>query len=302
MLFLCTCWLRASAGRKRGFAPSALAAWTVPPPYVSIWYTPRSANSGVPRCPVANERHAHAVPAASAATKRVEPSQKKPCFVISPIGPDDSDTRKKADQVLKYIIRASLSDTYDPVDRADDIKKPGIITLQVVERLINAPMVVADLTDANANVYYELAIRHLVKKPVVHLINEGQQPPFDVAPMRYIPYNLSDLDSVARAVEELRSQAAGLEGGEVTLTIIQFAGMLDSARGEEEKGVLNAVLGIQSALSNLQSDVRQVRAQLSEQLSYVTERVLRQLVVENARWERIDSQAGRLSTLSELPA
>jgi hypothetical protein len=178
--------------------------------------------------------------------------------VISPIGEADSDTRKKADKVLTYIIRAALSDTYDPVDRADDIKKPGIITLQVVEHLINAPMVVADLTDANANVYYELAIRHLVKKPVVHLITEGQQPPFDVAPMRYIPYNLTDLDSVAHAVQELRHQAAALEGGEETLTVIQFAEMLSSPRGKDENQFVSLALGLQSALSNLQSEIRQI--------------------------------------------
>jgi len=40
----------------------------------------------------------------------VEPSQKKDCFVISPIGLDDSDTRKRADQVLRHIIKKALWD------------------------------------------------------------------------------------------------------------------------------------------------------------------------------------------------
>jgi hypothetical protein len=171
--------------------------------------------------------------------------------------------RKRADQVLKYIIKEALSDDY-VVDRADDIKKPGIITLQVIERLMKAPMVVADLTDANANVYYELAIRHFVKQPVVHLITEGQQPPFDVAPMRYIPYELTNLDSVARAAQELRDQAVALERGEVTLTVIQFAEMLSSPRGKDEKEFLNVLLGIQSAIANLQTEVRLVSSQVQE--------------------------------------
>ena len=127
-------------------------------------------------------------------------------------------------------------------------------------------MVVADLTDANANVYYELAIRHLLKKPVVHLITEGQQPPFDVAPMRYVAYNLTDLDSVERAKKELRQQAEALEGGDVTLTVIQFAAMaekLASPRDQEQDPFAVYALGIQSALSNLQSDLRQVATQVS---------------------------------------
>jgi hypothetical protein len=210
---------------------------------------------------VANAKSAHAAPAASAATKPVEPEQKKPCFVISPIGPDNSETRKKADQVLRHIIKKALSDTY-AVERADDISKPGLITLQVIERLMKDPMVVADLTDANANVYYELAIRHFVKKPVVHLIAEGQEPPFDVAQMRYVQYDLTDPDSVERAAQEVRNQVANSEKGEATLTPIQFVEMLDTARDEGKNQFVSLALGIQSALSNLQADVRQVGTQV----------------------------------------
>jgi hypothetical protein len=204
-----------------------------------------------PRCPVASSKPAESAP--------VEPSQRKPCFVISPIGSDDSDIRKRADQVLKHIIKKALSDIYT-VERADDISKPGLITLQIIERLMKAPMVVADLTDANANVYYELAIRHFVKRPVVHLITEGQQPPFDVAQMRYIQYDLTNPDSVERAGLEVREHATACERGEVPFTPIQFVEMLDSARhGEGGDQFVSLALGIQAALSNLQSEVRQIR-------------------------------------------
>jgi hypothetical protein len=206
---------------------------------------------------LANVKPAHAAPAASAVAKPAEPSQKKQCFVISPIGPAESETRKKADQVLKHIIKKALADTY-AVERADDISVPGLITLQIIESLMKAPMVVADLTDANANVYYELAIRHFVKKPVVHLITEGQDPLFDVAQMRYIRYDLTNPDSVEQAGKDLRDHAAACEKGEVTFTPIQFVEMLDTARSEGENEFVAYALGIQAALSNLQSDVRQI--------------------------------------------
>jgi hypothetical protein len=72
---------------------------------------------------------------------------------------------------------------------------------------------------------------------------------------------LTDLDSVERAKKELRQQAEALEGGDVTLTVIQFAEMaekLASPRGQEQDPFAVYALGIQSALSNLQSDLRQV--------------------------------------------
>jgi hypothetical protein len=107
------------------------------------------------------------------------------CFVIAPIGPEETEIRRKSDQVLKHIVKKALQEKYE-VRRADEIGLPGIITVQVIEALLKAPLVVADLSDGNPNVYYELAIRHLAKKPVVHLIKEGQEVPFDVNQIRCI--------------------------------------------------------------------------------------------------------------------
>jgi hypothetical protein len=51
---------------------------------------------------------------------------------------------------------------YDTI-RADQIAKPGIITSQVIQHLLDDPLVVADLTGWNPNVFYELAIRHAIR-------------------------------------------------------------------------------------------------------------------------------------------
>src|SRR6516225_2897300 len=109
------------------------------------------------------------------------------CVVVSPIGADESEVRKAADKVLKHVITKALAGRYK-IQRADEIATPGLITAQVVERLLDAPLVVADLSDRNANVYYELAIRHAAQKPVIHIIAEGQDVPFDVKDMRLISY------------------------------------------------------------------------------------------------------------------
>jgi hypothetical protein len=70
----------------------------------------------------------------------------KICFVISPIGDPDSETRKRSDQVLKHVIRpAATSSGYKAV-RADEIDKPGMITSQVIQHVVNDDLVVADLT------------------------------------------------------------------------------------------------------------------------------------------------------------
>jgi hypothetical protein len=74
------------------------------------------------------------------------------CFVISPIGEEASPERSKADQLLKFIIQPVLIEQGYRVERADTIDEPGTITAQIIEYLVEAPIVVADMTDSNPNV------------------------------------------------------------------------------------------------------------------------------------------------------
>jgi hypothetical protein len=97
------------------------------------------------------------------------------CFVISPIGQAESDIRKHADKVLNYIIKRSLEPLGYNVIRADAISEPGTINLQVMKRIVDSEMVVADLTGTNPNVMYELAIRHAIRKPVILLIKTARK-------------------------------------------------------------------------------------------------------------------------------
>jgi hypothetical protein len=71
--------------------------------------------------------------------------------------------------------------------------------------------VIADLTGRNPNVYYELALRHTLRKPLVQLIAKGEQLPFDVAGMRTIIIDHHDLDSAEESKAEIVKQIRALE-------------------------------------------------------------------------------------------
>jgi hypothetical protein len=139
----------------------------------------------------------------------------KECFVISPIGEDGSDIRKHSDHVLKHIIHAALSQNGKEytVLRADEIPESGIITKQVIEHLRDAEVVIADLSFGNPNVFYEMAVRHLLQKPIVHLIKRGEKIPFDLFASRMIDFDLSDLDSIEFAKKRLCDQFSHFESG-----------------------------------------------------------------------------------------
>jgi hypothetical protein len=103
-----------------------------------------------------------------------------------------------------------LGDRFNVI-RADEIDEEGLITNQIIEHLLNDDLVVADLTDLNPNVFYEVAVRHAVQKPIVHLITAGQEIPFDVANMRAVPYALDDPDALEAAQAELARKVKSIE-------------------------------------------------------------------------------------------
>jgi hypothetical protein len=90
---------------------------------------------------------------------------------------------------------------------------PGIITNQVIQEVINAPMAVADLTGYDANAFYELAVRHMVKKPLVQMITKGEKIPFDLAASRVLYYDEPTLETVERTRTDLVDHIRAAEGG-----------------------------------------------------------------------------------------
>jgi uncharacterized protein YukE len=160
---------------------------------------------------------------------------------------------------LRYVISpVAVACGYQEPVRADHLGAPGIITTQIIERIVEDELVIADLTDSNANVFYELAIRHLIKKPLVQLIEKGQRIPFDVAPTRIIELDHTDLDSVAAAKEELgrQIQASELEPDKVDNPIsiafdLRSLNRNDSSQGRSMEDLTSDMASISAALRGM---------------------------------------------------
>ena len=104
-----------------------------------------------------------------------------------------SDIRKRSDQVLEHIIRPVVESCGYKAVRADEMPEPGIIANQIIRHVVDDPLVIADLTGQNANVFYELAIRHAIRKPLVQIINKVKDIPFDISSMRTIVVNHQEI-------------------------------------------------------------------------------------------------------------
>jgi len=130
------------------------------------------------------------------------------CFYIAPIGEEGSEPRKHSDLFLGSIVEPALEPFQLTVIRADAIDKPGIITRQILEYIMRSRLVIADLSFHNPNVFYELALRHAVKLPIVQLIRTGDKIPFDVNQMRTIPIDTTDIYSLVPRIDSYRAEVS----------------------------------------------------------------------------------------------
>jgi tetratricopeptide (TPR) repeat protein len=106
---------------------------------------------------------------------------------------DASGKSIEFDLVYENILKpAVLKSNLTPI-RADEEFIGGIIHKPMFERLMLCDYAIADLTSANANVFYELGIRHGIRPhSTILTFSEGIRLPFDVAPLRALPYSLDE--------------------------------------------------------------------------------------------------------------
>jgi len=88
--------------------------------------------------------------------------------------------------------------------RVDHEAVDGLIHKPMYERLILCDYAIADLTTANANVFYELGLRHAARpcSTVLMYSKDGNQLPFDIGPLRALPYELGADGAPANAAED----------------------------------------------------------------------------------------------------
>lgn len=127
------------------------------------------------------------------------------CFFISPIGEQGSEERKHSNKVFEHLIKPALEGSqYKPI-RSHDIADSEMITNAVVEYLVESPLVIADLTYDNPNVFYELAIRHAYNRPFIQIMRKDEEIPFDLANTRTVHYGdgMKDIRKAESEIEEI---------------------------------------------------------------------------------------------------
>lgn len=133
------------------------------------------------------------------------------CFMLMPFGTKTDGNKKEInfDTVYQSFIKPAIIQAgLEPI-RADEETSGGFIHKPMYERLLFCKFAVADLSFANANVFYELGIRHAVKPyTTVSIFESSTKLPFDTAPLRAMPYDF--VDGAVSGLEQKIKDLAGL--------------------------------------------------------------------------------------------
>ena len=116
-------------------------------------------------------------------TKVTDPSKKNDsCFVIMPFG-------GYFDKYYSDIYKPAIEAVGLFAKRADDLSRPGTIVQDIWTYTKDSRIVLADLTDRNPNVFYELGLAHALAKPAILITNSMTDVPFDLRALRVIEYD-----------------------------------------------------------------------------------------------------------------
>lgn len=182
--------------------------------------------------------------------------------------------------VYKFLIADGLDCAGYIVKRADDIKSQNNIIGDIIEGIISSDLIVADLTGANPNVYYELGIAHALNKNVILLTQEIDDLPFDLRSYRVISYSVH-FAKMNLAKEELTELASKAFNGSLSFgnPVKDFSKInplkkqeeasinVDSEGDEEELGLLDYRVKLEDGFEELGEIITEVGEKLVNEVT-----------------------------------
>lgn len=186
------------------------------------------------------------------------------CFVIMPITDPDGYEPGHFQHVFDDLFVPACAKAGYHALRADQVRETNMIHLDVLQRILDSPMVLCDLSSRNPNVLFELGLRQAFDKPVAIVQEFGTPQIFDITPLRFTNYRrdliyhqaLQDQDSIATALKATK-QATG-DTSSVN-SIVRLLGLTHPAsrtsitEGDRDSAMLQVIM---AELANLRSEVR----------------------------------------------
>lgn len=161
------------------------------------------------------------------------------CFVIMSFAKEDF-----LEESYKLAVKPVVEEMGYTCERADEQHFNGRISEQIIKNIHDADFIIADLTQARPNCYYELGIAHALGKPVIHISRNKGDIHFDVQDYHFIVYN-----NVVTLQSDLKKRILGTEK-KLTFRLLHITQSADQDVSIE-KGVLASLPNIKQKQVNL---------------------------------------------------
>ena len=184
----------------------------------------------------------------------------KNCFIITPIGNEGSDIFRRVKGVIDSVIKPVLEGYgFINIKAAYEINVSGMINTQIINRIIEDDLVVANLTGNNPNVMYELCLRHTVAKPIIHICEIGTALPFDIKDNRTIFYKNDMLGvkelktSISEYLKEVDYDKEYMDNP--IYTAYKYGKLLKETKGTETHEIIDLLLEISNQISRIPNPI-----------------------------------------------
>lgn len=200
------------------------------------------------------------------------------CFVIMPFGNKrvDAERARKFDSIYSQWIKPTVESIQIPslpnerieCHRADKIARPGEIISHVIESLVESDIVIADLSERNPNVFYELGVRHAMNNNTILIADDLDDIPFDLRALRTVVYRyepesmLALKSSIEKAISEIVQEPDRIDNPVRRFLYNRDVDKLAEQSSTSESDVIRSLLAEMSCLrkefSDQTNEVRQV--------------------------------------------
>lgn len=198
--------------------------------------------------------------------------EKPACFVLMPISDPEGYEKGHFKRVYEDVFKPACDAAGYKAVRADDVRQANMIHLDILQKLIESPMALCDLSGRNPNALFELGLRQAFDKPVVLVQEVGTPQIFDIAPLRYVEYRkqlqyrevLEDQESIAasiKATQEAFQAGTGVNSIVKLLSLTRPASLTSITDADKDSALLQVIM---AELGNLRTDFRKIAFQKAD--------------------------------------
>ena len=194
------------------------------------------------------------------------------CFIIMPIADRDGYDKGHFTRVYDDIIKPACKLAGMKPIRADEVKQTNLIHLDILNKTVQSPMAICDISSHNANVMFELGIRQAFDMPVTLIQEQGTGSIFDINGLRYTEYRsemkyrdvMEAQKAIAKALMETYSSSQS-NNGDIN-SLIKLLALNNAAKlplddkAPSDNWMANQMLQLQGMVSSLGSQLNSYKS------------------------------------------